>query len=52
MTFECRRCGKRWEKEGYCTEGTFYTLCEDCAAIVIYEWSMGIVKVDLQKVKK
>ena len=49
--FECKRCGKRWNEERYGTGGTFYTLCEECSACVLYEWSMGITKVDLQEVK-
>lgn len=33
--FECKRCGRRWNEEGYCIEGTFYTLCEKCGGEVL-----------------
>lgn len=51
MTFECRRCGERWNEEGYTTDGTFFTLCEECAQEVLDEWALGKVKVDLQDTK-
>lgn len=35
--FECRKCKKRWNEEGYCKEGTFYTLCDKCGAEVLAE---------------
>ena len=51
MTFECRECGKRWNEKGYSKDGTFFTLCDKCAKQVLYEWRMGLTKVDLQEVK-
>ena len=36
--FECRRCGKKFEIEGYSEDGTFYTLCEECSEEVLKEW--------------
>lgn len=38
MGFQCRKCGKRWNVEGYSKEGTFYTLCEECGKKTIEEW--------------
>lgn len=52
MTFECKHCGKRWEEKGYTKEGTFFTLCRECGEQVLYEWKMGVTKVELQKIKQ
>lgn len=35
--FECRRCGRRFEVEGFESTGTFYTLCEKCGEEVLNE---------------
>jgi len=52
MTFECRRCGKKWNEEGFSEKVTFYTLCPSCSNEVIAEWAVGITKVELQEVRK
>ena len=35
MTFECERCGKRWDVEGFNKKHTFYTLCDTCVQDVM-----------------
>ena len=52
MTFECKRCGKRMERKGFKSTATFYTLCDKCVEEVLYEWKIGLTKVDLQGVKQ
>ena len=37
MVFECRRCGKRFEPKGFESDGTFYTLCEECGEKILQE---------------
>ena len=37
--FQCRRCGKQWNVEGYRKEGTVFTLCDKCAEEIINERS-------------
>jgi len=51
MAFECKRCGKRFNIQGYSKEGTFYTLCSDCGEAVLKELATGITKVSIQEVK-
>ena len=41
MTFECKRCRKRWDVEGFNKKHTFYTLCEYCAQDVVDESAFG-----------
>lgn len=38
MVFECRRCGKKFERKGFESACTFYTLCEKCGEEVLKEW--------------
>ena len=33
--FECMRCGLRFERKGFESSGTFYTLCEECGEAVL-----------------
>ena len=51
MTFECKRCGIRWNVEGFNREGTFYTLCESCVQEVIDNLALGITKVEIQEAR-
>ena len=50
--FQCRNCGKQWNIEGYCEEGTFYTLCEECGKKAIEEWRTFLEDLDRKNGKK
>ena len=39
--FECLRCCRRFERRGFESTGTFYTLCEECGDEVMGEKKKG-----------
>ena len=39
--FECRRCGRQFEQEGFESTGTFFTLCEECGEEALQEFEQS-----------
>jgi hypothetical protein len=37
MTFECRRCGVRFEARRFESTCTFFTICEECGKKILAE---------------
>lgn len=52
MTFECKRCGKIFEVEGFKSDGTFYTLCPLCTDIVLMEERTGVTAAEIKTIRQ
>lgn len=49
MTFQCKRCGKRWEVVGFSKKLVVYTLCDKCADEVLNDLALGKTKLTNEK---